>query len=94
MANNRTQINTTLQVCGFTVQAHQNFLLTSESLDTWASFEAIEYDDFASISKNATRHTPPFSLGVLKQKRLSALKFWIEDKARMNKVPAAANFTA
>ena len=94
MANNRAQINTTLQVCGFTVQAHRNFLLTSESLDTWASFEAIEYDDFASISKNATRHTPPFSLGVLKQKRLSALKFWIEDKARMNKVPVAANFTA
>ena len=51
MGNNRAQINTTLQVCGFTVQAHQNFLLTSESLDTWASFEAIEYDDFASISK-------------------------------------------
>ena len=94
MANNRNQINTTLQVCGFTVQAHQNFLLTLESLDSWASFEVIDYDDFASISENASRHTPPFSLGVLKQKPLSALKFWIKDKARMNEVPVADNFTA
>ena len=58
-----------------------------------AALEAIDYDDFASISKNASRHTPPFSLGVLKQKRLSALKFWIEDKARMNELPTTVAFT-
>ena len=94
MANNQTQINTTLQVCGFTVATQQTFLLNTESLDSLAAFEAIDYDDFGSISKSASRHTPPFSLGVLKQKRLLALKFWIEDKARMSEVPAAADFTA
>ena len=83
-----------LRVCGFTVAAHRNFLLTMESLDSWVAFEAIDYDNFAIISKNASRHTPSFSLGVLKQKRLSALKFWIKDKARMNKLPTAAGFTA
>ena len=94
MANNRAEINTTLQVCGFTVAAQQTFLLNTESLDSWAAFEAIDYDDFASISKNASRHIPPFSLGVLKQKRLLALKFWIKDKARMNELPTTAGFTA
>ena len=64
-----------------------------ESLDSWAAFEAINYKNFASISKNASRHTPPFSLGVLKQKRLSALKFWIKDKAWMNELPTAVAFT-
>ena len=62
MANNRTQINTTLQVCGFTVAAQRNFLLTTESLDSWPAFEAIDYDGFVIISKNASRHIPPFSL--------------------------------
>ena len=67
MANNRIKINATLEVCGFTVAAQRNFLLTTEALDSWAAFKAINYEDFASISKNASRHTPPFSLGVLKQ---------------------------
>ena len=94
MANNRQQINTTLQVCGFTVLDQRNFLLTSKGLNSWVAFTSIDYDDFTQISKNASRNTPSFSIGVLKQKRLSALKFWIEDMIRMNELPhAAARFT-
>ena len=79
MANNRQQINTTLQVCGFTVLDQRNFLLTSKGLNSWVAFTSIDYDDFTQISKNASHNTPSFSIYVLKQKRLSALKFWIED---------------
>ena len=81
MANNRAQINTCLTVCGFSVVGQRNFLTQTEALDSWAAFMAIDYTDFSGISKNAFRHATPFSLGVLKQKRLSALKFWIEDAA-------------
>ena len=93
MANNRAQINTCLTVCGFSVVGQRNFLTQTEALDSWAAFMAIDYTDFSGISKNAFRHATPFSLGVLKQKRLSALKFWIEDAARMNEIPTAAAFT-
>ena len=87
-------INTVLTVYGFSIGPQRNFILNTEGLDSWLAFKLIDHDDFSSISKNTSRHIPPFSLGVLKQKRLSALKFWIEDKARMSEVPAAADFTA
>ena len=90
----RQQINLTLQTCGFTVVNQRNFLLVDEGLNSWTAFTSIDYDDFAQISKNASRHTAPFSIGVLKQKRLTALKFWIEDVIRMNELPhTAAGFT-
>ena len=73
--------------------AQRNFLLTTEGLDSWAAFEAINYEDFTSILRNASRHISSFSLGVLKQKRLSALKFWIEDAVWMNELPTAITFT-
>ena len=75
MANNQTEINTTLQVCGFTVAAQRTFILITEGLDSWVAFTLIDYDDFASILKNASCHTAPFLLGALRQKRLSVLKF-------------------
>ena len=72
----------------------RNFLLTSEGLNSWVAFTSIDYDDFTQISKNAFHNTPSFSISVLKQERLFALKFWIEDMIRMNKLPhAAARFT-
>ena len=64
--------------------------MTTEGLDSWIGFTSIDYEDFAGILKNASRHTPSFSLGVLKQKRLSALKFWIEDAIRMNELSHTA----
>ena len=90
MANNQAEINTTLQVCGFTVVAQKNSILITEGFDSWVAFTSIDYDDFASISKNASRHTVSFLLGVLKQKRLSVLKFWIKDAIRMNELPHTA----
>ena len=90
MANNQAEINTTLQVCGFIVAAQKNLILTTEGLNSWVAFTLIDYDDFAGISKNASHHTAPFLLRVLKQKRLSALKFWIEDAVQMNELPHTA----
>ena len=89
MVNIQAKINTTLQVCGFTVDVQKTFILTTEGLDSWVAFTSIEYDDFASFLNNASPHTS-FSLGVLKQKRLSALKFWIGDAIRINELPHTA----
>ena len=90
---NRAAINTVLTVYGFSTAPQRNFILLTEGLDSWIAFTLIDYDDFSSIAKNASRHTAPFSLGVLKQKRLAALKFWIEDMIRMNETHTAAAFT-
>ena len=68
--------------------------LFTEGLDSWIAFILIDYDDFLSIANNAFRHIAPFSLGVLKQKRLAALKFWIEDMIRMNEPHTTAAFTS
>ena len=65
----------------------------NEGLDCWTSFTLIDFDDLASISKSASRHTTPFTIGVLKLKCLTAVKFWIEDKIRMNETPVVAAFT-
>ena len=90
MANNQAEINIALTVCGFSTGPQQNIIMTTEGLDSWIAFTLIDYTDFASISKNTSHHTAPFSLGVLKQKRLAALKFWIEDVIRMNEIPHTA----
>ena len=94
MANNRAEVNTALTVCGFSTVPQRNFITQAEGLNSWLAFTLIQYTDSASILKNASCHTPPFSLSVLKQKRLAALKFWIEDVIRMNEIPhTAAAFT-
>ena len=43
--------------------------------------------------KDASCHTVPFSIGIFKLKCLAALKFWIEDKIRMNELHVATQFT-
>mmetsp|Transcript_9004 Transcript_9004/g.10534 ORF Transcript_9004/g.10534 Transcript_9004/m.10534 type:complete len:89 (-) Transcript_9004:1524-1790(-) len=53
----------------------------------------IEFIDFVDIAKSASRHTAPFTISVLKLKCLKTLKFWIEDKLRMNKPLAVTVFT-
>ena len=94
MTNNQAEIKATLQVYNFTAAPQRNFIFTTEGLASWVAFTLIDYADFVSISKNASRHTTPFSLGVLKQKCLAVLKFWIEDVIRINKLPhTAAAFT-
>ena len=90
MANKRAEVNTTLTVCGFSTALQQNFITQAEGLDSRQAFTSIEYADFTSILKNASCLAPPFSLGVLKQKRLAGSKFWIEDVIRMNEIPHTA----
>ena len=90
---NRGEIITILIVCGFSTGPQRNFILNTEGLNSWIAFTLIDYDDFSSTAKHASRHIAPFSLGVLKQKRLAALKFWIEDMIRMNEPHTATAFT-
>ena len=85
-APQRTAMSNILTTCGFGV-------INDEGLDRFLSFTMISYEDLAHIAKNATRHIPPFSIGVLKMKMLTALKFWIEDKIRMNEPHVAGHFT-
>ena len=80
----RTAIGAVLSICGFNTAAQRNFFMDNEGLDRWTAFSLIGYDDLASIAKNASRHSVPFLIGVLKLKCLAALKFWTEDKTRMN----------
>ena len=94
MANNWVEINTALTVWCFSSAPQRNFITQAEGLDSWLALTSIKYADFASISKNAFCHISPFFLGVLKQKRLAALKFWIEDVIQINEWPhTAAAFT-
>ena len=73
----RTEVGAVLTTCGFTVTAERNFIMGNEGLDCWKFFTMIGYDDLMSIAKNVSRHTPPFSIGVLKMKYIAALKFLI-----------------
>ena len=67
--------------------------MDNEDLDRWTAFSLIGYDDLPSIAKNTPRHTAPFSIGVLELKCLAAMKFWIEDKTRINEPHVTAQFT-
>ena len=60
------------------------------NLNSWTAFTLIDYGDLPNITKNASRHTVPFQICVLKLKYLATLKFWIEDLIRMNGTHAAA----
>ena len=90
---NRAAINTVLTVCDFCTAPQRSFILDSKGLDSWTSFTLIDYDDLPIIAKNTSRRTAPFANGVLKQKCLATLKFWIEDVIRMNETHTAAEFT-
>ena len=80
----RTAIGAVLTTCSFTLAVEHNFVMRNKGLDCWTAFSLIGYDDLESVAKNLSRHTVPFSIGVLKLKCLAALKFWTEDKTRMN----------
>ena len=62
--------------------------MENEGLDCWTVFTLIDFDDLATIVDFT-----PFTISVLKLRCLTALKFWIEDKIRMNKPHIAAQFT-
>ena len=79
--------------CGFTFTAHCTYIINTHGLNSWNTYTMIEFEDFAEISKQASRNTPRFTIGVIKIKNLKALKFWIEDKHRMDELPSHADFT-
>ena len=89
----RTAMINVLTTCGFGIAGKRNCIINNEGLDRFLSFTMISYEDLANIAKTASRHTPAFSIGVLKMKMLTALKFWIEDKIRMNGPHVAGQFT-
>ena len=89
----QTAITAILTTCSFIVPTQRNFIMGNEGLDLWTCFTLISFYYLASITKSASRHTTPFTIGVLKLKCLTVLKFWIEDKIRMNEAHVAAHFT-
>ena len=70
---------------GFTVASHCMYIITTHELNSWNAYKMIKFEDFAEISKQqASRNTPRITIGVIKIKSLKAVKFWIEDKHRMD----------
>ena len=96
-APQRTAMINVLITCGFGIAGERNFTINNEGLDRFLSFTMISYEDLAHIAKmhlvNNLPPPPAFSIGVLKIKMLTALKFWIEDKIRMNEPHVAGHFT-
>ena len=82
-----------LTTCGFTTAAHCTYIITTHGLNSWNAYTMIEFEDFAEISKQASRNTPRITIGVIKIKSLKAVKFWIEDKHRMDELPSHTDFT-
>ena len=83
-----------LTTCGFTVPHNWDYITTNEGLDSWDAFTMIDFDDFGDIAKLVLRRPiDQFTISAVKIKALKALKFWIEDKARMNEPMNAVLFT-
>ena len=93
MAAQQTAIGHVVNTCGFTGFAQKDYIRDNEGLDRWINFTLIDCDYITIIAKSASRHTVPFTIGVLKLKCLKALKFWVDDKFRMNKTPTHGHFT-
>ena len=65
----------------------QNFIVYTENFDCWRSITLVDSDDLATISVAA-----PFHNSATKLFCLAILKFWIEDKIRMNEPHLARPF--
>ena len=62
---NQAAINTVLTICGFCTATERNLVLGGKGLNSWAVFTLIDYDGLPSITKNASCHIVPFSIGVI-----------------------------
>ena len=80
-------IKEALKVCGFTDPTHCNFIVHTENFSRWGSFILVNFDAFATLRATAT-----FDISATQLLRLSVLKFWIEDKIRMNEPHLASQF--
>ena len=81
----RTAIGAVLTTCGFTSARDRNFIMENEGLNCWIVFTLIDFDDLKTVG-NFT----PITISALKLRCLIVLKFWIEDKIRMNKPHVAS----
>ena len=78
-------IRLVLDACGFTEEPQKDYLIKDEGLDCWDAFTMVDFEDFSTIANETAKQYPdPFTIGAVKVKALKALKFWIEDKQRMN----------
>ena len=89
----RTAMNSVLTKCGFSVTDQRTYLIDVKGLNCWTTFATIDFSDFGDIAKQTAQHTVPFTIGVVKIIALKALKFWIEDKGRMDEVRRHGSFT-
>ena len=64
----QTAIKAVLIMCGFTVAAQRTYIMGSEGFDRWINFTLINFVDLSNVAKSTSRHTTPFSIGVLKLK--------------------------
>ena len=76
-----------LTKCGFATNAHRNYILNVQGLDSWDAYTMIDFADIVEISKQASRQVPQITISIIKLKNLKALKFWIEEKNRMGEIP-------
>ena len=83
----RRDIKEALKVCGFTNPTNCNFIVHTENFSRWGSFTLVDFDALATPGATAT-----FDVSATKLFCLAVLKFWIEDKIRMNEPHLASQF--
>ena len=76
-----------LSTCGFTNVTQLNFIVDNKGFNRWIVFTLIDFDALTII-----REFTPFPISSTKLLCLAVLKFWIEDKIRMNKPHIAYQF--
>ena len=75
----RREIGEALKTCEFTDVTQRNFIVYTENFDLWRSFTLVDFDALATISVTA-----PFHISATKLLCFAVLKFWIEEKIRIN----------
>ena len=83
----RGDIKEALNTCGFIDPKHRNFIVHTENFNYWGCYTLVDFDALVTL-----RATAPFDISATQLLRLSVLKFWIEDKIRMNERHLASQF--
>ena len=87
-------IRMVLNTCRFTEDLQADYLINDEGLDCWNALRIVDFEDFSEIGKPAAKRYPdPLTIGAVKVKALNSLKFWIEDKQRINELVQHGLFT-
>ena len=80
-------IKEALKTCWFTNPTHHIFIVHTEDFSRWGSFTLVDFDALHTL-----RATAAFNIRATKLFCLAVLKFWIEDKIRMNEPHLASQF--